>query len=111
MSTAGVRLTGFMAAALLSGGCSGPVPPPAELRVETTDRSVLTHRSAVPPGGSTRPLSEAQIVDKFRDCAADALSPEAVAAVVAQVLALDTLPDVAELCETLEGIRRDDEEA
>ena len=35
MRTAGVRLTGLMAAALLVSACTGPAPPPAELRVES----------------------------------------------------------------------------
>lgn len=35
MRAAGVRLTGVMATALLVSACARPVPPPAELRVES----------------------------------------------------------------------------
>jgi 2-methylcitrate dehydratase PrpD len=82
---------------------------PAELRIETTDGAVLTHRSEVPPGGSTRQLTEADIVNKLRDCAADVLSPMAIEGIVEDVRKLDTLGDVSALCETLEGAAAIDE--
>ena len=75
---------------------------PAELRIETTTGDVLTHRSEVPPGGSTRPLGDAEVVGKLRDCAADVLSPAAIERVIGQVQTLELLDDVTPLCETLE---------
>ena len=76
---------------------------PAELRIETTDGDVLTHRSEVPPGGSTRPLSDAEIIGKLRDCAAEVLPPAAIDGVIRQVQTLELLDDVTPLCEVLEG--------
>jgi len=76
---------------------------PAELRIETTDGALLTHRSEVPPGGSSRPLSEAQLIEKMHDCATDVLASEVIEQVVERIRALDTLADVAEICELLEG--------
>ena len=76
---------------------------PAEVQIVTVAGNTLTHRSEVPPGGSTRPLNDAQVIDKFRDCAAGALSPAAIDRVIELVQALDSLDDVATLCELLEG--------
>lgn len=76
---------------------------PAELRIVTTRGETLVHRTEVPPGGSTRPSSDADIEAKFRDCAADVLSAATIERVIRNVFELDALPDVAEFCNDLEG--------
>jgi 2-methylcitrate dehydratase PrpD len=76
---------------------------PAELRIETTDGEVLTHRNDVSPGGSTRPLGDADVMAKMHDCAAGVLTPAAIDRVIGEVQTLETLRDVSSLCEALEG--------
>jgi len=76
---------------------------PAELRILTTGGETLVHRTDVPPGGSTRPSSDAQIEAKFRDCATDVLQAATIERVIDNVSTLDALPDVAALCNDLEG--------
>jgi 2-methylcitrate dehydratase PrpD len=78
---------------------------PAEVQIETREGEVLRHRTDVPPGGSTRPLTDAEVVAKLRDCAAAALDPPVVDRVIGLVQSLETLADVAPLCEALEGTR------
>ena len=78
---------------------------PAEVEVRTRDGRCLSHRSDVPPGGSTRPLGDEQVIAKLRDCAAAALSPAAIEAVIEQVARLDTLQEVGRLCVILEGAK------
>jgi 2-methylcitrate dehydratase PrpD len=65
-----------------------------ELRVTLTDGSVLTHREAVNRGHAERPLSNAEVRDKFFDNAAIHFAPEHAQAICQQVLALDELADV-----------------
>ena len=78
---------------------------PAEVEVRTRDGRCLSHRSDVPPGGSTRPLGDEQVIAKLRDCAAAALSPAAIEAVIEQVACLDTLEEVGPLYVILEGTK------
>lgn len=47
----------------------------AEITVRRTDGRSVTLASAVPSGSPERPLSDAQLAAKFRDCAANALRP------------------------------------
>ncbi len=76
---------------------------PAEVRITSTDGRIRVERREVPPGGSLRPLSEADIVAKLRSCAESRLAPAAIDRVIELVRSLDSLQDVRELCETLEG--------
>ena len=82
---------------------------PAEVRIVTTGGETLVHRTEVPPGGSTRPSSDAEIEAKLRDCAADVLPAATIERVIRNVFALDALPDVAQLCNDLEGSPSRDE--
>ncbi|MDX1576621.1 MAG: hypothetical protein R3285_10535, partial [Kiloniellales bacterium] len=52
---------------------------------------------AHPRGTPQRPLSDAEMSEKFRSCAAGVLSPEATAAAEAAVAELDRLADVRAL--------------
>lgn len=78
---------------------------PAELRLELTDGKVLTERRDVPPGGSTRPLSQEDVLTKLRSCAVVALEPQATERVIDSVLGLDALTEIDSLCTDLEGRR------
>jgi 2-methylcitrate dehydratase PrpD len=82
---------------------------PAEIRIATTHGEILVHRTEVPPGGSTRPSSDADIEAKLRDCAADVLPAPTIERVIRNVFALDALTDVAQLCVDLEGLPSRDE--
>lgn len=76
---------------------------PAEVHVSTTTGDTLVERADVPPGGSTRPFSDAQVAAKFRDCAEHVLSLEAQERVIRDVMNLESLPEPDELCSMLEG--------
>ena len=76
---------------------------PAEVEIETIDGRKHRQRCDVPPGGSTRPLTEAQVAAKFRNCAAVALDAAATERALSMIGRLETLATVVELCELLEG--------
>lgn len=80
---------------------------PAEVEIETCSGEMLSKRCDVPPGGSTRPMSEQQLIAKFHDCAEGTLPPDAIEWVLAQIRDLDNLPAVTALCERLEGRPRE----
>jgi 2-methylcitrate dehydratase PrpD len=86
---------------------SGELPDngefPAEVHVRTGDGRTLVQRCEVPPGGSTRPMSYEQLVEKLRSCAADILEPAVVDQVIREVARLEHLREVRALCEMLEG--------
>jgi len=64
---------------------------PGEVIVETSDGRSLRHREAVNRGNAERPLSNAEIVGKFRDNARHAVSQERADAIGDAVLNLDRL--------------------
>jgi 2-methylcitrate dehydratase PrpD len=76
---------------------------PAELRLELAGGEVLAERREIPPGGSTRPLSEQDVLAKLRSCAAVALEPKATERVIDKVRRLEALPEIDSLCTDLEG--------
>lgn len=76
---------------------------PAAVIVTLGDGTRDEVRCDVPPGGSTRPLSQAALIGKFEDCATTVLDPETIAAVIAHVGRLETLQDVGSLCDLLKG--------
>jgi len=47
---------------------------PAEVRIMLSDGSTRVERRDVPRGGSTEPLSDEELEDKFRSCAGVALA-------------------------------------
>jgi hypothetical protein len=57
----------------------------------------------VPHGGSTKPLSDEELDEKFRSCAGFALDRSAIARIQELVSCLDRLDDVNELAAMLEG--------
>jgi 2-methylcitrate dehydratase PrpD len=76
---------------------------PAEVRVELDNGEVMTERREVPPGGSTRALTQEQITEKMRTCSSVALAEHAIDAVISLVGRLDQLTEVDTLCTFLEG--------
>jgi 2-methylcitrate dehydratase PrpD len=76
---------------------------PAEVRVELADGEVLAERREVPPGGSTRPLTQEEVLAKLRSCAAVALDPAATERIIAKVQQLEGLRELDSLCTDLEG--------
>lgn len=76
---------------------------PAEVRLLLRDAQPLSERREVPPGGSTRPLSSAEVERKFRSCAKVAVDDAEAERIVELVDRLDDLPDVGILCVALQG--------
>lgn len=77
---------------------------PAEVEIQTASRGWLKQRVAVLPGSPERPLSDAELHDKVRECMA--LGPHALAAAqierfTARIAAIEDLPDVALLFDNL----------
>jgi 2-methylcitrate dehydratase PrpD len=75
---------------------------PAELRITTTAGEELVERRDVPPGGSTRPLGEDQVIAKLRACAAERLGAPSIERVIELVRGLEHLESVAPLCTALQ---------
>jgi 2-methylcitrate dehydratase PrpD len=76
---------------------------PAELRITLSDGSTRVERRHKPHGGSTDPLSDQELEEKFRNCASIALDRSAIARIRELVSRLDRLDDVNELAAMLEG--------
>jgi 2-methylcitrate dehydratase PrpD len=76
---------------------------PAELQARMRDGQTMVERREVPPGGSSRPLSYEQLVEKLRSCAAGILECAVVDRVTHAVARLEELREVRTLCEMLEG--------
>jgi 2-methylcitrate dehydratase PrpD len=76
---------------------------PAEVRLELASGEVLAERREVPPGGSSRPLTQDEVLAKLRSCAAVALEPAATDRIIDRVQRLEQLPEVESLCTDLEG--------
>ena len=74
---------------------------PGRLRVRRPDGRWLEHDEPVNRGSFLRPLSDADVADKFRRNAARALPPAQVEAVETAVAALDAAPDVGALTAAL----------
>ena len=47
---------------------------PAEVQILSRDGQMLVQRCEVPPGGSSRPMSYEQLVEKLQSCAAGILA-------------------------------------
>jgi 2-methylcitrate dehydratase PrpD len=76
---------------------------PAEVHIRTRDGQTLVQRCDVPPGGSSRPMSYEQLVEKLRACADDILEPAVVGQVSRAAARLEELREVRALCEMLEA--------
>ena len=78
---------------------------PAEVRLELASGEVLAERREVPPGGSTRPLTQDEVLAKLRSCAAVVLDPAATDRIIDRVQRLEKLAEIESLCADLEGQR------
>ena len=65
---------------------------PAKLRITLKDGQVLEARRDYATGSPKVPMTQAQVEEKFLDCATQALSPEASKKVLAALNALPDLP-------------------
>ena len=79
---------------------------PAEVRVTLSNGSVERVRRDVPRGGSSLPLSQAELQSKYRDCASSVLEAAQVERVPALVDRLEFLRNVEELARAMEGQKR-----
>lgn len=76
------------------------------ITVQRTDGRSVTIEASVPIGSPEKPLTEAQLEAKFRDCAHNAVQPlsdAGVDAVLAAIGRLEMLPDVRELMTPFAG--------
>jgi 2-methylcitrate dehydratase PrpD len=76
---------------------------PAQLELRTLGGRIFKQRREVPPGGSTRPLSSGQIEAKFRSCSERVLDGRQAGWVIEAVNRLESISNVGQLCEILEG--------
>ncbi len=72
-----------------------------EVVVELEDGQILAHREQINRGAAERPITEGEIVDKFRQNAALALPQERAERILDAVLRLDAMADVQTLAELL----------
>jgi 2-methylcitrate dehydratase PrpD len=74
--------------------------------VQRTDGRSVTVEASDPIGSPEKPLSDAQLKAKFRDCARNAVKPlseTSVDAALAAIGQLETLPDARELMTAFAG--------
>jgi 2-methylcitrate dehydratase PrpD len=65
---------------------------PARLRITMADGEVIEQRNDYASGSSRNPMTQAQVEEKFRDCAAQAVSPDTAGKIL---VALNALPNLA----------------
>ncbi len=99
---AGVEDATVLALAARIGGAIDPAAPKgwARIALRRADGTEAAQETEAPLGSPDRPLTDAQLAAKFRDCAAHAARPiaaEAMDRAIAAVGALEQLPDVASL--------------
>jgi len=76
------------------------------ITVQRTDGRSVTVEASDPIGSPAKPLTNAQLETKFRDCARNAVQPlsdESVDEVLAAIGRLETLPDAQELMTAFAG--------
>jgi 2-methylcitrate dehydratase PrpD len=65
---------------------------PARLKITMADGEVIEQRNDYASGSSRNPMTQAQIEEKFRDCATQAVSPDTAGKILAAVNALPRRP-------------------
>ncbi|HXV83575.1 MAG TPA: MmgE/PrpD family protein [Candidatus Binatia bacterium] len=79
-----------------------PEPGPyCPVSVELKDGIRFTHTARIPKGHPENPLTEEEVLDKFRNNAKPVLSPQKTEAVIVKMRNLETVPNVKELVELL----------
>ena len=74
-----------------------PMQFPAVLTVRTLDGRTLVEKSLVNRGGPDRPLSDAELIEKYRDNALRVVDPETATTIEKAVMGLEGLASVADL--------------
>ncbi|WP_454689865.1 MmgE/PrpD family protein [Achromobacter aloeverae] len=75
-----------------------------DLRVSLSDGRVLRQEVETPRGHPARPLSAEELADKFVECAETVLNTAAARQALARLQALDDLPNLSPLLETLRPV-------
>jgi 2-methylcitrate dehydratase PrpD len=73
------------------------IAAPVFMETRLRDGRVIKRRIDYYRGDPNRPLSDADVAEKFRDCAAMVLKPERADAVLETVMNIETLDDTARL--------------
>jgi 2-methylcitrate dehydratase PrpD len=73
------------------------------LRVHLRDGRVLEHHEPVNRGSAERPLTEAEVIEKFRRNASRSLPPERIDAVIDAVASIERQVDLSALARSLRG--------
>src|SRR5262249_10773229 len=76
---------------------------PAAVEVWLTDGRHARVRCDIPPGAPANPMSDAEIDQKYLNCAGVVLDPAATERTRVLIQDIDRLADVGELCSALEG--------
>ncbi|MBO0710806.1 MAG: MmgE/PrpD family protein, partial [Acetobacteraceae bacterium] len=93
-------------------GHAAPEPRPrdwARIAVRHADGRTVARDTTIPIGAPDRPLSAEQSASKFRDCARNAectLPSETIDALLADLAALEHLPDIGTMLRRAKGARR-----
>jgi 2-methylcitrate dehydratase PrpD len=69
---------------------------PARLKITMSDGEVIEQRNDYASGSSHNPMTQAQVEEKFLDCAAQSVSSDVAGKILAQLNALPGLPSFAE---------------
>jgi 2-methylcitrate dehydratase PrpD len=69
--------------------------------IKTTDGRSYSARVDIPRGDPALPLTDSELLAKYRDCGRSQLGPDDIEHSVGLVLGLDKLPDVGTLAATL----------
>ncbi|MGI8552686.1 MAG: MmgE/PrpD family protein [Dehalococcoidia bacterium] len=85
------------------GAGSGPAEGYADVTVLLSNGLRLNRRVDEPRGGPSQPLSWQELVAKFRDCAERVIGIRATEQAIEQIAALDKLPAIGALTESLAG--------
>jgi 2-methylcitrate dehydratase PrpD len=84
-----------------SSGYLGMETYPEQVTVKLRDGTVYSHEVLDSKGRPGNRLSEAELVEKYRECAARAISPERIDRSLAMLQGLEELRDIGELMDVL----------
>jgi 2-methylcitrate dehydratase PrpD len=76
---------------------------PCRVTIRLKSGDTLTREAQHSKGGPEFPMGEAELKEKFLDCAKEAISADAAGRVLDSIEKLETLPDIRPLCAALGG--------
>ncbi len=76
---------------------------PAEVELRLADGRTERVRCEIPPGAPAMPMTEGEVDEKSRGCAAVVLDSPAIERTRGMILGIERLADIGELCLALEG--------